>query len=85
MSEQEQVAYVRSKLMLVAQQMTKNAERGFPDEAIVLVKYWLDAYVRRIGTGSTRLWAEDLLRLPSLVSLYSSRRLAGVAQSFCDR
>ena len=60
MSQQEQVDYVRSRLMLVAQQMTKNAERGFPDEAIVLVKYWLDAYVRRIRTGNTRLWAEDL-------------------------
>ena len=29
-------------------------------EAVKIVKYWVDAYAKRSGTGSTRLWAEDL-------------------------
>jgi hypothetical protein len=60
MNEQEQIAYLKSKLLLVAQQMTKQGVRAFPDEAISLIKYWLDAYARRIGTGHTKLWQEDL-------------------------
>ena len=60
MNEQEQVAYIKSKLPNITERMTKQAEREFPDEAIEIIKFWTDAYVRRIGTGSTRLWSEDL-------------------------
>ncbi len=59
MSEEEQVYYVYTKAKEVAL-MIGNRPAEFPDEAIAIIKYWLDAYVRRIGTGNTRLWAEDL-------------------------
>jgi pSer/pThr/pTyr-binding forkhead associated (FHA) protein len=59
MSEAEQVYYINKKAQEVAL-MVGNRPAVFPDEAISIIKYWLDAYVRRIGSGSTRLWAEDL-------------------------
>ncbi|HEX4949437.1 MAG TPA: PASTA domain-containing protein, partial [Blastocatellia bacterium] len=59
MSEQEQVEFIRTRLSQIARAMsTSSAE--YPDEAVSLVKTWLDGYARRIGTGNTRLWAEDL-------------------------
>ncbi|MBL8202968.1 MAG: FHA domain-containing protein [Blastocatellia bacterium] len=59
MSEEEQVYYINQKAQKVAL-MVGNRPAVFPDEAISIIKYWLDAYVRRIGSGNTRLWAEDL-------------------------
>ncbi|MBS1807833.1 MAG: FHA domain-containing protein [Acidobacteria bacterium] len=59
MSEQEQVYFINKKAQQIAL-MVGNRPQVFPDEAISIIKYWLDAYVRRIGTGNTKLWAEDL-------------------------
>jgi pSer/pThr/pTyr-binding forkhead associated (FHA) protein len=59
MSEEEQVYFINKKAQEIAL-MVGNRPAVFPDEAISIIKYWLDAYVRRIGTGNTRLWAEDL-------------------------
>jgi pSer/pThr/pTyr-binding forkhead associated (FHA) protein len=59
MSEEEQVYFINKKAQEVAL-MVGNRPAVFPDEAISIIKYWLDAYVRRIGNGNTRLWGEDL-------------------------
>ena len=59
MTEEEKVYFINKKAQNVAL-MVGNRPQVFPDEAITIIKYWLDAYVRRIGTGNTRLWAEDL-------------------------
>lgn len=59
MSEEEQIYFVNKKAEEIALKVG-NRPAVFPDEAISIIKYWLDAYVRRIGTGSTKLWAEDL-------------------------
>jgi hypothetical protein len=59
MTEEEQVYFINKKAQEIAL-MVGNRPQVFPDEAISIIKYWLDAYVRRIGTGNTRLWAEDL-------------------------
>ncbi len=59
LSEREQVFYVYQKAKEIGKKVG-NREAEFPDEAITIIKYWLDAYSHRIGSGSTRLWAEDL-------------------------
>jgi pSer/pThr/pTyr-binding forkhead associated (FHA) protein len=59
MSEQEQVYFVYTKAKEVAL-IVGNRPAEFPDEAIEIIKFWVDGYVRRIGNGSNRLWAEDL-------------------------
>ena len=59
MTEAEQVYFINDRAQQVAK-MVGNRPAIFPDEAISIIKYWLDAYVRRIGSGSTKLWAEDL-------------------------
>ena len=59
MSEEEKVYFVNKKAQDIAL-MVGNRPQVFPDEAIVIIKFWLDAYTRRIGTGNTKLWAEDL-------------------------
>ncbi len=59
MSEEEQVYFVNKKAQAIAL-MVGNRPQVFPDEAISIIKFWLDAYVRRIGNGNTRLWGEDL-------------------------
>ncbi|MFN7929368.1 MAG: FHA domain-containing protein [Blastocatellia bacterium] len=59
MSEEEQIYFINKKAQEIARKVG-NRPAVFPDEAITIIKYWLDAYVRRIGTGSTKLWAEDL-------------------------
>ena len=59
LSEREQVFYVYKKAKEIGKKVG-NREAEFPDEAITIIKYWLDAYSHRIGSGSTRLWAEDL-------------------------
>ncbi len=59
MTEEEKVNFINKKAQDVAL-MVGNRPQVFPDEAITIIKYWLDAYVRRIGTGNTKLWAEDL-------------------------
>lgn len=59
MSEEEKVYFINKKAQEIAL-MVGNRPQVFPDEAISIIKYWLDAYVRRIGTGNTKLWAEDL-------------------------
>lgn len=59
MNEQEQVAFIRKRAQHIAL-MVGNRPAAFPDEAISLIKHWTDAYARRIGTGKTQLWEEDL-------------------------
>ncbi len=59
MNGPEQVAFINKKAQEIAL-MVGNRPAVFPDEAISLIKYWTDAYARRIGTGNTTLWAEDL-------------------------
>ncbi len=59
MTEAEQVYFINDRAQQIAK-MVGNRPAVFPDEAISIIKYWLDAYVRRIGSGNTRLWAEDL-------------------------
>lgn len=59
MSEEEKVYFVNKKAQDIAL-MVGNRPQVFPDEAITIIKFWLDAYVRRIGTGNNKLWAEDL-------------------------
>ena len=59
MTEAEQVYFINQKAQQVAL-MVGNRPAVFPDEAISIIKYWLDAYVRRIGSGNNKLWAEDL-------------------------
>ncbi len=59
MNEEEQVYFINKKAQEIAL-MVGNRPQVFPDEGISIIKFWLDAYVRRIGTGNTRLWAEDL-------------------------
>ncbi|HEX4950929.1 MAG TPA: FHA domain-containing protein [Blastocatellia bacterium] len=59
MTEAEQVYFINQKAQQIAL-VVGNRPAVFPDEAISIIKYWLDAYVRRIGTGNTKLWAEDL-------------------------
>ncbi len=59
MSEEEQVYFINKKAQAVAL-MVGNRPAVFTDEAISIIKFWLEAYVRRIGNGNTRLWGEDL-------------------------
>ncbi len=59
MSEEEKVYFVYTKAKEVAL-IVGNRPAEFPDEAIEIIKFWVDGYVRRIGNGSNRLWAEDL-------------------------
>lgn len=59
MSEEAQIYFINKKAQEIALKVG-NRPAVFPDEAISIIKYWLDAYVRRIGNGNTRLWGEDL-------------------------
>ncbi len=59
MNEQEQVYFIYTKAKEVAL-IVGNRPAEFPDEAIEIIKFWVDGYTRRIGNGSNRLWAEDL-------------------------
>ncbi|MFN7929265.1 MAG: transglycosylase SLT domain-containing protein [Blastocatellia bacterium] len=59
MSEEQKVLFIKKQAEQLSSRITNDAGQ-FPPEAIASIKYWLDAYTRRIGSGNTRLWAEDL-------------------------
>ncbi|MEJ7617386.1 MAG: transglycosylase SLT domain-containing protein, partial [Pyrinomonadaceae bacterium] len=59
MSPPEQMAFVEQHAERVSAMMG-NRPYAFTPEALDWIKRYVDAYARRVGNNSTRLWAEDV-------------------------
>lgn len=59
MTATEQDAFIGQKAQELSALLGEHAT-PLNAEAVKIVKYWVEAYAKRSGTGSTRLWAEDL-------------------------
>lgn len=80
MSKEEQRDYVIKQAQRIAIKIG-NRPTPFTDDAIDKIKYWVDAYARRVGNGQTKMWAEDLRALfkrattytPQIIRAFKSR------------
>lgn len=70
MSPEEQRDFVIKQGQRIAI-MIGNRPTPFTDDAIDKIKYWVDAYARRVGNGSTKMWGEDLRTLFKRASTYT--------------
>src|SRR5262249_57589586 len=59
MNEPEQAQYVEQQARHVADMIGKRP-CTFTPEVLNLIKYWVDAYSRRVGNNQAGLWREDL-------------------------
>jgi hypothetical protein len=59
LSEKEQREFIKRAFVEVAAKLSALPVE-LPAEAIPVLKHWVDAYARRIGTRETKLWQEDL-------------------------
>jgi hypothetical protein len=70
MTPEEQRDFVLKQGQRIAV-MIGNRPTPFTDDAINIIKYWVDAYARRVGNGSTRMWGEDLRTLFARATTYT--------------
>jgi hypothetical protein len=59
MSEQEKLDFIEDRARHVSMMMG-NRPYAFNDDVLRYIKQYVDAYARRVGNNSTRLWGEDL-------------------------
>jgi pSer/pThr/pTyr-binding forkhead associated (FHA) protein len=59
MTPQEQMEFIDEQARHISLMMG-NRPYTFNDEVLRYIKQYLDAYAKRVGNNSTRLWAEDL-------------------------
>jgi hypothetical protein len=59
MTPEQQREYLDEQAQRVAL-MVGNRPCAFTDGALDSIKHWLDAYARRVGNNSTRIWGEDM-------------------------
>jgi hypothetical protein len=59
MSEQERLDFIEDRARHVSMMMG-NRPYAFNDDVLRYIKQYVDAYARRVGNNSTRLWGEDL-------------------------
>lgn len=59
MSPDEQNEFIRRRARLISQMMG-NRPFEFNDEAVKVIKTYVDGFAHRVGNGSTKLWGEDL-------------------------
>jgi hypothetical protein len=59
MSDQEKREFLEKQLQRVVL-MVGNREAAFTDEALDTIKFYVDAYARRVGASSTKMWGGGL-------------------------
>ncbi len=62
MSEEEQKEFIKQRAQHIAIMMGKRPYAFTPD-ALVHIKFWLDAFARRVGNGRKGLWGGDTIAI----------------------